>query len=96
MPTKKDLTMLKADCFKLNIAMAENELEPMDLAERAGLPVNLIHTMRKGCYVKPKYFGAVSKALGVSVESIVDRAGGTYGDREQRKTTAEHNEQPAI
>ncbi len=72
MPPAKDLTMLKADSKKFLIAMARKELEPIDLAELAGVSRNIVYAMRKGCYTKPKYFGLVAKALEVDVRDLIE------------------------
>lgn len=71
MPPSKDLTMLKPDSKKFLIAMARAELEPKELAEKAGISSNVVYTMRRGFYTKPKYVGAVAKALGVDVMDLV-------------------------
>ena len=36
------------------------------LAEKSGVPVNIVYTMRRGFYCKPIYLGKVSRILGVS------------------------------
>lgn len=71
MPAARDKTMLKPDSRKVLIAMAELEYEPIDLAEAAGVSKNIIYTMRRGFYTKPKYIGKVAKALHVTVEDLI-------------------------
>jgi len=71
MPMSKDLTMLKADSQKFLIAMAKAEVEPQELAQKAGIANNLVYTMRKGYYIKPKYLGAVARVLNVKVEDLI-------------------------
>jgi len=72
MPMSKDLTMLKADSQKFLIAMANAELEPAELATKAGLSNNIVYSMRKGCYTKPKYLGAVARTLSVKVQDLIE------------------------
>ena len=71
MSVPKDTTMLKPDSRKVLIAMAEAELEPKELAEAAGVSVNIVYIARRGFYVKPCYLGKISKALGVKVSDLV-------------------------
>lgn len=88
MPASKDTTMLKPDSRKLLIAMAELEYEPVDLAEAAGIPKNIVYTMRRGFYTKPKYIGKVAKALHVRVtDLIVDEHIGERTEAEQENET---------
>ena len=61
MPAQRDETMLKPDSRKVLIAMAEAEMEPAELAEAAGIPKNIVYTIRRGFYTKPKYIGAVAR-----------------------------------
>ena len=72
MSVAKNTVMLKADSKKFLLAMAEAELEPKELAEKSGVPVNIVYIMRRGFYVKPKYIGAVSRILNVSVADLVE------------------------
>lgn len=50
MPIPKDKTMLQVDSKKILIAMAENMLEPAELAEKAGVPKNIVYAIRRGNY----------------------------------------------
>lgn len=79
MPTPKDTTMLKPDSRKMLIAMAELEYEPVDLAKAAGISKNIVYTMRRGFYTKPKYIGKVAKALHVNVKDLVVDEQTEYG-----------------
>lgn len=72
MPAAKDTTMLKPDSRKVLIAMAELEYEPTELAEVAGVPRNIVYSMRRGFYTKPKYMGKIAKALNVRVVDLVE------------------------
>lgn len=71
MPVPRDTTMLKPDSRKFLIAMAEKEMEPADLAQAAGISKNIVYTMRRGFYTKPKYLGAVARVLGVRVADLI-------------------------
>lgn len=73
MPAPRDQTMLRLNSQKVLIAMAELEMEPMDLAEAAGVPKNIVYSMRRGFYTKPKYIGKVAKVLNRSVADLVDQ-----------------------
>lgn len=66
-----DKTMLLPDTTAISILMAEKELDSKELASRSGLGVSIIYAMRRGCYIKPKYFGAVAKVLECSVKEII-------------------------
>ena len=72
MSAAKNTVMLKPDSRKVLIAMAEAELEPSELAEAAGISKNIVYTIRRGFYCKPKYLGAVARALSVSVADLVE------------------------
>lgn len=72
MGAAKDTTMLKPDSRKVLIAMAELEYEPAELAEVAGVPRNIVYSMRRGFYTKPKYMGKIAKALNVRVIDLVE------------------------
>ena len=71
MPIPKDKTMLQVDSKKMLIAMAENQLEPAELAEKSGVPKNIVYAIRRGNYAKPKYIGKVAAALGVGVRDLL-------------------------
>lgn len=71
MPIPKDKTMLQVDSKKMLIAMAENQLEPAELAEKADVPKNIVYAIRRGNYAKPKYIGKVAAALGVGVRDLL-------------------------
>lgn len=77
MPVQRDETMLKPDSRKVLIAMAEAEMEPAELAEAAGIPKNIVYTIRRGFYTKPKYIGAVARALQVKVADLIEDRGET-------------------
>ena len=68
-------TMLKPDSRKVLIAMAAAEMEPKEVSTESGVPVNIIYTMRRGFYTKPKYIGAVARALHVTVADLIEDRG---------------------
>ncbi len=68
----KDTTMLKPSSRKVLIAMAEAGFEPVELAAEAGISKNIVYSMRRGFYTKPKYIGAVAKALKVKVIDLLE------------------------
>lgn len=72
MPVPRDSTMLKPDSRKVLIAMAEAEMEPAELAVAAGIPKNIVYTIRRGFYTKPKYIGAVARAMQVKVTDLIE------------------------
>lgn len=81
MPVPKDTTMLKPDSRKVLIAMAAAEMEPKQVASKSGVPVNIVYTIRRGFYTKPKYIGAVARALHVTVADLIeDKEGMTNGE----------------
>lgn len=79
MPVPRDTTMLKPDSRKILIAMAAAEMEPKEVAKESGVPVNIVYTMRRGFYTKPKYIGAVARALHVQVTDLIEDKEGTDG-----------------
>lgn len=72
MPVPRDTTMLKPDSRKVLIAMAAAEMEPKDISKESGVPVNIVYTMRRGFYTKPKYIGAVARVLQVKVADLIE------------------------
>ncbi len=72
MPVPRDSTMLKPDSRKVLIAMAEAEMEPAELAAAAGIPKNIVYTIRRGFYTKPKFIGAVARAMNVRVTDLIE------------------------
>lgn len=72
MPVSRDSTMLKPDSRKVLVAMAEAEMEPKEISKESGVPVNIVYTMRRGFYTKPKYIGAVARVLHVKVADLIE------------------------
>ena len=63
-----------------HLALANAELDPKTLADKAGVTKNIVYTARRGCYVKPIYLGKIAKALGVDVESLINIPFSTYDE----------------
>ena len=82
MSAPRDTTMLKPDSRKVLIAMAELEYEPAELATVAGVPRNIVYSMRRGFYTKPKYMGKIAKALKVRVIDLVEDGPVAAGTKE--------------
>lgn len=72
MAAAKDTIMLKPDSRKVLIAMAAAEMEPKEVSKESGVPVNIVYTIRRGFYTKPKYIGAVARALKVSITDLIE------------------------
>ncbi|NBK00666.1 hypothetical protein D5282_26450 [bacterium 1xD8-48] len=72
MSAAKNTVMLKPDSKKMLVAMAEAELQPKELAEKSGVPVNIVYIARRGYYVKPVYLGKISKVLQVRVADLIE------------------------
>lgn len=72
MAAAKNTVMLKPDSRKMLVAMAEAELQPKELAEKSGVPVNIVYIARRGYYVKPVYLGKISKVLQVRVADLIE------------------------
>ena len=68
----RDKSMLRVNSREFLLAMARLELEPKELAEKAGVSANVVYKARRGCYVKPKYIGKIAKALNMEVEAITE------------------------
>lgn len=83
MPAARDTTMLKPDSRKVLIAMAELEYDPVELAEAAGVSKNIVYSMRRGFYTKPKYMGKIAKALNVRVADLVENVPVAAGQIEE-------------
>ena len=70
-------------CAKVNpiiAAMTASCMSPKEIAEAAGVSVNIVYRMRKGYLVKMDCFGKVCKVLGINAEDYID-----YDRWEQRK-----------
>lgn len=57
---------------KFDIALAESGLAMAELAERAGLSRQRIHTILNSKKVTPQTVGKIARGLGVKVTEIID------------------------
>lgn len=64
-------------CAKVNpiiAAMTASCMSPKEIAEKAGVSVNVVYRMRKGYLVKMVCFGKICRALGINAEDYIDYA----------------------
>jgi len=62
-------------CAKINqiiAAMTASCMSPREIADKAGVSVNIVYRMRRGYLVKMDRFGKVCSVLGVAPEEIID------------------------
>ena len=62
-------------CAKVNpiiAAMTASCKSPQEIAEAAGVSVNIVYRMRKGYLVKMDRFGKVCAVLGINPEDYID------------------------
>lgn len=62
-------------CAKVNqiiAAMTASCMSPKEIADAAGVSVNIVYRMRRGYLVKLERFGKVCKVLGISPEDVID------------------------
>lgn len=62
-------------CAKVNqiiAAMTASCLSPQEIADKAGVSVNIVYRMRRGYLVKMDSFGKVCRALGIKPDEIID------------------------
>lgn len=62
-------------CAKIEVivcAMANSCLTPHEIAEAAGVSVNIVYRMRRGFLVKMDAFGKVCKALELDCKDVID------------------------
>ncbi len=64
--------MLCARVDLIITAMAESCLNPQQIADKAGVSINIVYRMRRGYMVKLDGFGKVCKALGIKPEEVID------------------------
>jgi len=64
--------MLCARVDRIVTAMAESCLNPQQIADKAGVSINIVYRMRRGYMVKLDGFGKVCKALGIKPEEVID------------------------
>lgn len=62
-------------CAKVNqmiAAMTASCMAPKEIAEAAGVSVNIVYRMRRGYLVKMDRFGKVCQVLGIAPEDVID------------------------
>ena len=64
--------MVCAKVDKIITAMAVSCQTPGEIAQKAGVSINIVYRMRRGYMVKLDCFGKVCKALGISPEDVLD------------------------
>ena len=73
-------------CAKINqiiAAMTASCMSPQEIADKAGVSVNIVYRMRRGYLVKLERFGKVCRVLGISPEDVIDYdrlQNGSHGD----------------
>nr|WP_304430290.1 helix-turn-helix transcriptional regulator [uncultured Acetatifactor sp.] len=72
--------MVAAKVKQIIAAMTASCMSPQEIADKAGVSVNIVYRMRRGYLVKMDRFGRVCRALGVDPEQYID-----YSRLEQRK-----------
>lgn len=64
--------MVCARVATLTAVMTASCMTPQQIAEAAGVSVNVVYRMRRGFLVKMDSFGRVCKALGVDPALVID------------------------
>lgn len=64
--------MVAAKVNQIIAAMTASCLSPQEIADKAGVSVNIVYRMRRGYLVKMDRFGRVCKVLGISPEDVID------------------------
>ena len=62
-------------CAKVNViiaAMTASCLSPHEIAEKAGVSINIVYRMRRGYMVKMEGFGKICRALGIKPDEVID------------------------
>nr|WP_302595827.1 helix-turn-helix transcriptional regulator [uncultured Acetatifactor sp.] len=71
--------MVAAKVNQIIAAMTASCMSPQEIADKAGVSVNIVYRMRRGYLVKMDRFGKVCSVLGISPEDVID-----YDRLEQR------------
>lgn len=64
--------MVCAKVNKIIAAMTASCLNPQEIADAAGVSVNIVYRMRRGYLVKMDSFGKVCRALGIKPDDVID------------------------
>ncbi len=74
--------MVAAKVNQIIAAMTASCMSPQEIADKAGVSVNIVYRMRRGYLVKMDRFGKVCQVLGISPEDVIDydRLGKDHGE----------------
>lgn len=72
--------MVAGKVKQLIAAMTASCMSPQEIADKAGVSVNIVYRMRRGYLVKMDRFGKVCHALDIAPEDVID-----YDRLEQRE-----------
>ncbi len=64
--------MVAAKVNQIIAAMTASCLSPQEIADKAGVSVNIVYRMRRGYLVKMDRFGKVCAVLGIRPEDVID------------------------
>nr|WP_296486353.1 helix-turn-helix transcriptional regulator [uncultured Acetatifactor sp.] len=64
--------MVAAKINQIIAAMTASCMSPQEIADKAGVSVNIVYRMRRGYLVKMDRFGKVCQVLGIAPEDIID------------------------
>ena len=64
--------MVCAKVDKIIAAMTNSCMSPREIADAAGVDVNVVYRMRKGYLIKMERFGRVCKVLGIDAGECID------------------------
>lgn len=62
-------------CAKVNqiiAAMTASCLSPREIADKAGVSINIVYRMRRGYMVKMEGFGKICRVLGIRPDEVID------------------------
>lgn len=79
MPKRRDETMLRVDPLQFALAIGRAELEPVELAQKAGVSPNAVYSAARGYLIKPLKLGKMARAMGVPLEELIVSAAGKAG-----------------
>nr|WP_321153047.1 helix-turn-helix transcriptional regulator [uncultured Acetatifactor sp.] len=64
--------MVAAKVNQIIAAMTASCMSPQEIADKAGVSVNIVYRMRRGYLVKMDRFGKVCQVLGIRPEEVID------------------------
>ncbi len=64
--------MVAAKVNQIIAAMTASCMSPKEIADAAGVSVNIVYRMRRGYLVKLERFGKVCRVLGIAPEDVID------------------------